>query len=276
MFNLAQEYKCHNWPAIACELGTGRTPRACLVRYQLLHNTSLVTRGPWSKEEDKKLLDAENAALRGDWGEVMVKVSGRTRTQCRERWRKLAVRGLKFPSPWTDLQERQAFLAAISVDVLSGLQHQVQKNANEGTVGVFPAGPGRGYTDHNTWSQLAAMVPGKSKAQCRDRWFYTVDPSINWGAFTEEEDTALMKLVDELGPGHWAEVARQLPGRIGVHVSVRWKQLSDESEVHAYLRADRKRRRTTTIPKVKDKSTLGAEDFEVRLIAPSIDADILL
>jgi myb proto-oncogene protein len=120
------------------------------------------------------------------------------------------------------------------------------------------------------------MVPGKSKAQCRDRWFYTVDPSINWGAFTEEEDTALMKLVDELGPGHWAEVARQLPGRIGVHVSVRWKQLSDESEVHAYLRADRKRRRAPTIPKVKDKSTLGAEDFEVRLIAPSIDADILL
>ncbi|EAY03365.1 Myb-like DNA-binding domain containing protein [Trichomonas vaginalis G3] len=62
------------------------------------------------------------------------------------------------------------------------------------------------------WEQKAALIPGKTARQCRDRWFNYLDPKLNQEAWTDEEDQKLIKKYLQVGP-HWKIIADYLDNR---------------------------------------------------------------
>jgi hypothetical protein len=64
------------------------------------------------------------------------------------------------------------------------------------------------------WVAAAALVPGRTNLQCRNRWVRYLDPTIEHatGKWTVEEDTMLTEAVAELGKD-WVAVAALVLGR---------------------------------------------------------------
>jgi hypothetical protein len=83
-----------NWGAIA-GLVPGRTNRQCRDRWHNALDPSIGRTtgraGNWTAEEDKKLKDAVLAHDGKNWGAIAELVPGRTKVQCRNRWRKYDV-----------------------------------------------------------------------------------------------------------------------------------------------------------------------------------------
>lgn len=88
------------------------------------------------------------------------------------------------------------------------------------------------------WNKIAQFVPGRTQVQCRerycgiiiiqprsyccddivnsfdsdDRWVNSLDPSLNWGEWTKEEDSRLKAAIMEHGYC-WSKVAACVPPR---------------------------------------------------------------
>ena len=72
------------------------------------------------------------------------------------------------------------------------------------------------------WAAVAeGLNNGRNEKQCRERWLNHLDPSINKGAWTAEEDATILKSQQALGD-QWDEIAKLLPGRPGHAVKNRW------------------------------------------------------
>ena len=55
--------------------------------------------------------------------------------------------------------------------------------------------------------QLTGAHQTGTLKQCRERWLYTLDPSIKQGAWSEEEDRILLQAQTELG-NRWVEISK--------------------------------------------------------------------
>lgn len=73
---------------------------------------------------------------------------------------------------------------------------------------------------HN-WAEVATHLVNRTPKQCRERWVGHLNPSINKGPWTYDEDLAIAIKHKELG-NKWAEIARHLPGRTDTLVKNRW------------------------------------------------------
>lgn len=51
----------------------------------------------------------------------------------------------------------------------------------------------------STWSELASHTPGRTAKQCRERWCHHLDPSVNHGNWSQEEDRQLKTLQVRMG-----------------------------------------------------------------------------
>lgn len=71
------------------------------------------------------------------------------------------------------------------------------------------------------WSTVAAHVPGRNAKQCRERWVNNLDPTVNKGPWTPEEDQALIRAQREMG-NKWSEIAKRIEGRPDNAVKNRW------------------------------------------------------
>lgn len=76
------------------------------------------------------------------------------------------------------------------------------------------------YGNHN-WVDIASHFDNRTPKQCRERWVSHVDPTINKGPWTYDEDALIVIKHQELG-NKWAEIARCLPGRTDTLVKNRW------------------------------------------------------
>ncbi|CAN0567016.1 unnamed protein product, partial [Ectocarpus sp. 12 AP-2014] len=65
---------------------------------------------------------------------------------------------------------------------------------------------------------------GRTSKQCRERWCHHLDPSINKGAYTEEEDNIIIETQAKLG-NRWSQIAARLPGRTENSIKIRCKAL---------------------------------------------------
>uniref|UniRef100_A0A7S2WK44 Uncharacterized protein n=1 Tax=Mucochytrium quahogii TaxID=96639 RepID=A0A7S2WK44_9STRA len=78
---------------------------------------------------------------------------------------------------------------------------------------------------HGTdWKAVSTMIKGRTSKQCRDRYKLKLDPAINHGPWTPEEDEKLTELQEQLGR-QWTKIAKLMPGRTENSVKSRFASL---------------------------------------------------
>ncbi|CEG43304.1 Transcription factor, Myb superfamily [Plasmopara halstedii] len=145
----------------------------------------------WSKHEDESLRLAVERSGERNWKAIADQVPGRNHTQCLQRWTKVLKPGL-IKGHWTPEEDLK----------LRDLVAEGKKN----------------------WGQVASLIPGRTSKQCRERWCNHLDPNINKGSYTEDEDRIIMEMQAKLG-NRWSIIAQQLKGRTEDAVKIRWKSL---------------------------------------------------
>jgi hypothetical protein len=84
------------------------------------------------------------------------------------------------------------------------------------------------------WPAVAALVPSRTKSQCKSRWVDTLDPSIDRasgrkGEWSEDEDSKLKDAVQTHGDKDWGEISMLVPGRTRKQCCNRWNDVLDPS-----------------------------------------------
>jgi hypothetical protein len=169
----------------------------------------------WTLEEDAKLNSAVTNTSKKKWGKeyktnwdaVAVLVPSRTKSQCRERWHRVLD---------SNVDPTTARAGKWTADEDSKLKDAVQTHSGK------------------NWGAIAALVPGRTKVQCRDRWHQVLDPNIDGanertGKWTEKEDIKLKNAVQTYGGKNWGAIAALVPGRMRGKCYYRWHHDLDPS-----------------------------------------------
>jgi hypothetical protein len=144
--SLVHTHGGNNWDDIST-LVSGRTKRQCRDRWHdsLDPSVGLATArvGKWIEDEDIKLKNSVHTHGGNNWYEIAMLVPGRTKGQCQDRWRN----SLRHSSGgatrrmgrWTEDEDIK-------------LKNSVHTHGGK------------------NWDEIATLVPGRSKVQCRSRW----------------------------------------------------------------------------------------------------------
>lgn len=148
----------------------------------------------WTPEEDVILRSAVEKHGEKNWREIAEEVPERNHLQCLQRWKKALKPGL-VKGHWS--KEEDNYLLHIMSDYETGKWN---------------------------WAKISLKIPGRNAKQCRERWFLNLDPSINRGPWTEEEDAMLLHYHREFN-GRWSLIAKELVGRTENSVKTRFHSL---------------------------------------------------
>ncbi|NXF43754.1 SNPC4 protein, partial [Oceanites oceanicus] len=225
---IAAKHGYLDWQTIAQELGTNRTPFQCLQKYQI-YNKDL-KRKEWTKGEDQMLLELVQEMRVGShipYKKIAYYMEGRDSAQLIYRWTKSVDPSLK-KGPWKP-EEDAMLLAAIKK---------------------------YGARD---WYKIRTEVPGRSDAQCRDRYLKALHCDLKKGKWSLGEEEQLIELVQKHGLGHWSKIASELPHRTGSQCLSKWKLM---------IGSKKKRSRPTKRRHVQESSSSSessSEDMELDL-----------
>ncbi|NWU21889.1 SNPC4 protein, partial [Dyaphorophyia castanea] len=189
---IAAEHNYLDWQTIAQELGTNRTPFQCLEKYQI-YNKDL-KRKEWTKDEDQMLLELVQEMRVGShipYKKIAYYMEGRDSAQLIYRWTKSVDPSLK-KGHWTP-EEDAMLMAAVNK-----------------------------YGEKD-WYKIRTEVPGRSDAQCRDRYLKALHWDVKKGQWSLEEEEQLIELVQKHGLGHWSKIASELPHRTNSQCGSKWK-----------------------------------------------------
>jgi hypothetical protein len=76
----------------------------------------------------------------------------------------------------------------------------------------------------SSWKKIATHMNGRSVRQCRERWKYFLEPSINRGDWTLDEDNLLLSKYDEIGP-KWAQISAFFRSRTDIDLKNRFHRI---------------------------------------------------
>jgi hypothetical protein len=84
------------------------------------------------------------------------------------------------------------------------------------------------------WKAIAALIPGRTKKQCWNRWQYGLDPSVvriteRKGTWLTEEDDKLVSAVGKHNGKNWVEIAALVPSRTKRQCMDRWHKVLETS-----------------------------------------------
>jgi hypothetical protein len=156
--NLKDAVQTHggkNWETIAA-LVPGRTKIQCSSRWCNILAINIdpmkARAGKWTADENIKLKDAVQTHGGKDWAAIAALVPGRTKMQCRDRWK-----------------------GALdsNIDPTTARVGKWSEDEDKKLKGAVPTHGGK------NWKEIAALVPGRTKSQCRKRWHNVLKPSID-------------------------------------------------------------------------------------------------
>jgi hypothetical protein len=76
----------------------------------------------------------------------------------------------------------------------------------------------------SNWKQIASHMNGRTVRQCRERWKYYLEPSINKLDWTKQEDELLMEKYQAFGP-RWAQIANFFGSRTDIDLKNRFHRI---------------------------------------------------
>jgi hypothetical protein len=262
-----------NWVTVAT-LVPGRTKQQCRDRWKDALDPSIDrangSTGKWAEDEDSKLKDAVQTHSGKNWDAIAALVQGRTKKQCYRRWHRVlkpSIRLSGHKGTWTAVEDMKLksalqthggrYWSAIAPLVPGRTQKQCRDRCMyaldpeidgvSGKIDRVSGSTGRWAEDEDMklkdavqthgdkdWVAISALVPGRTKIQCCNRWHDVLNPHIDGanrsrGRWAENEDIKLKDAVQTHGCKNWDAIAALVPGRTRTQCLHRWYYTLDSN-----------------------------------------------